>query len=127
MANAIELKYGRVRNFWLDNEFTAKNEDIVNAVLDYTNFMAVNGWNMSGLKLVEFTAEMQTGITETLCKLIDVLFDLGVEIYNGWECKTHTSKECYRNYLHGYNNDTPTTHTATCDADCECDNCCLPF
>lgn len=126
MNNQIGLKYGRVRNFWIDDSFKEENTDILHAILDYTNFMAVNGWGITNKKLVDFTQSERTAITETLCKMLDVLFDMGVSIYNEWECKMHESKECFREYLHGFNKKESTGKPIGISVT-SCDDDMLPF
>ena len=106
MNNYIGLKYGRVRNTEFDETFLKNNAIVLSELETLLDEMHKGGWNIGGksyLLIGELTLEEKNETTEKLCKILDLFFDMGVEIYNEWECRTHTTKESYRKYLFDYN------------------------
>ena len=104
--NTIGLKYGRVRGMWLDDSFQSENSALLSELDKLLDEMHKGGWNFLGksyLFIGELTLEEKNETTSELCKILDTFFDMGVEIYNEWECKMHPTKDCYREYLYNYN------------------------
>jgi hypothetical protein len=104
MFNIIELKYGRVRNLDLTDDFKAKNTPLIERLLEHVNMMRDKGWRFNPTEEYNnLSSDEKTQISETLACILDEFHALGCEIYNSWECRVHETPDCYRKYLHGYN------------------------
>jgi len=88
--NGIELKYGRVRNVHFTDDFKKENKNLIDTLLDVSNAMCSLGWTCSPNKgfFEKLSGEQKNAIVDVVCMVLDELFDKGVVIVNGWECKT---------------------------------------
>ncbi len=95
----IVLKGGLLKSYNFSEKFIKNNEQLFN---DFCNI-----WD----EIYKFDCCV-FGATERnknnnnlkirLCDILDKMYDLNIEIFNGWDDTAYTNKEDYRNYILTY-------------------------
>lgn len=98
----IILKSGILKSYNFSDAFIEKNQNLFKqfeTIWDeiYQNDCCVFGASNSH--------KNNDKLKQNLCDILDQMFDLNVEIMNGWDNKRYKSKEEYRHYILTYGKD----------------------